>query len=139
MEKTNVMVELYICGDEKLNPYEISKLLKIEPTLIRLKGEDIKGFSHKWKDNHWELNTGYKNSYDINKQILTLYNKLKDKKDIIKSILENKTAYSEFMIVVNVEQGQFPAMYFKKEFIEFLAYTGVEVGFDMYFFSDAPD
>ena len=40
-----------------------------------------------------------------------------------------------FMIVIKIENGELPAMYFKKEFIAFASEINAEIGFDTYIFS----
>lgn len=133
MNKTNVMVEFTIVGDE-FDPHLITEKLKIKPTQYWIKGEQVRGRNEKIKrkETSWIISTGYEESLDINEQLEKIVELIKDKKTILKKLeMESNLEYI-FGIVVNVENNEKPAMYFNRKFIEFANNINAEFYIDLY-------
>lgn len=116
-----------------MNFGEITLLLDVKPTTTRSKDTfPIKEFAN----DYWNFDTEYENSLDINDQLAKITNVFLDKGEVLNGICDKFNAKCGFVIVVNVENGEFPAMYFNTNFIQFAASINAEVGFDPYFYSD---
>lgn len=131
-KETNVKVEFFICATE-LNFDEITLLLDVTPTSIRSKNTFMIG---EFAKDYWNIETDYEDSLDINNQLVKITNVIFDKSDIINKICSKFNAKCGFNIVVNVENGEFPAIYFETGFIKLAASINAEIGFDPYFYSD---
>lgn len=133
MDRTNVMVEFIIIGEE-FDPNFVTKKLKIEPDEIWVKGDSIIGRNIERKDTTWSINTGYEESLDINEQLEKIINLINDKKNILKKLKAEYNIEYVFGIVVNVEDNQKPAMYFNNMFIEFVNDIKAEFYIDLYIY-----
>lgn len=134
MDKSNVMVRFSLYGDD-FNPALITKQLKIEPSETYIKGEQIRDGKIKRKETSWSISTKYEISLDINDQINKIMTLLYGKEAIITDLKKKYDLNILFMIVVNIENNDKPAMYFRKSFIHFLSDIDAEVGFDLYVYS----
>ncbi|WP_190323436.1 DUF4279 domain-containing protein [Rummeliibacillus sp. TYF-LIM-RU47] len=68
MEKTHVSVEFAIFG-ESINIEKISKDLNITPTLSYHKGEPTSNPKVFYKEDCWEIDTGYKETFYVVEEI----------------------------------------------------------------------
>lgn len=134
MNTTNVKVEFSIIGDE-FHPSIATEKLKIMPTEWWVKGDEIKGRSHKRVETCWELSTEYEESSDINEQLSKLILILKDKTDELIELKRTNNVDYLFGIVINIENNEKPVMYFNSAFIEFAYNIKAEFYIDLYVFS----
>lgn len=134
MDVTNVKVEFYIIADD-LNLDQITYSLGIAPNHTHHKSEILKSGRVLGYD-VWGIETDYEESLDITDQFNKIIDPLRDKAGKINEILSLYKAECKFCIVVNVENGEFPAMYFDRELIKFMASINAEIEFDPYFYSD---
>ena len=134
MEKTMVMAEFSVSGDN-FKPTDVTRELKLVPTKCWEEG-DITGISKLPKRHtYWEINMGYEESNDIDKQMQKLFNVLKEKTAALKRIkLEFKIEFTT-CIVIKVENGEVPAMHIDPYFINFAHEIGAGIEFDFYYFS----
>lgn len=133
MDKTNLMVEFSIIGDN-FNPDEITKSLGIEPTECYIKGYD-KNRYFKMKESSWSLSTGYIQTVYISDLFDELINKLTSKKDILLELKNKYNLMFKFFVVINIENGEKPAIYLDKEVVSFANYLSAEFDFDLYIYS----
>jgi hypothetical protein len=133
LEKTNVMVEFIITGDE-LNPSVVTEKLKMNPNKCWVKGDDIQGKTFKKKDSCWIVSTGYVESLDINEQLSEIVGLINNKASVLKEIKATNNIDYLFAIVVNVENNEKPAMYFDSKFIEFANDIKSEFYIDLYIY-----
>lgn len=139
MDVTKVMAYFCLVGDH-FPLEEITEVLTIEPTETYTKGDIIEKnrattFSpevRKRVETDWTLSTGYQESYDINDQLKSLLNFLEGKqKDIIR-LKKKYELTSIFIIVIEIENNQTPAMCLEKEIIDYASTIGAEIHFDLY-------
>ncbi|MDD2377029.1 MAG: DUF4279 domain-containing protein [Clostridia bacterium] len=132
MKKTNIKVEFSIYKYEKFDVEDISEILNITP--LETYVEKDKFDEVPIKETSWMIETKYEESYDIRNQINKIFNLLKAKREQLKKISNEYGVNMQFMIVINVENGEYPGMFLDKKFIEFVAYIGGEIQFDTYYF-----
>lgn len=132
LDKTKVMAYFSILGD-KFSLDDVTRTLIIEPTSTHLKGDTVR--NHVRKETDWTLSTGYQESYDINEQLNPLLNQLELK---INELLEIKRLYNVsfmFMVVIQIENNESPAMYLGSRIINFACAINAEIHFDFYVLS----
>ncbi|WP_038705407.1 DUF4279 domain-containing protein [Planococcus sp. PAMC 21323] len=123
-------------------PEKITEELAIQPTETHVKGDIIKKTStttssgtRRWVETDWTLSTGYQESPDINDQLKPLLRSLEGKeKNLIRLKEEYELTYI-FMIVIEIENNEKPAMYFEKDIINFASTIDAEIQFDLYIYS----
>lgn len=143
MEKTNVKVYFSAKADD-FSIKCFSNVLGIEPTRSYTKGETInrpsnpnvttKG-THYRQYTSWEVGTDYEQSYDISEQLDFVLNKLEGKEEELNRLKNNYDLAYRFVIVIQIENNEKPAMYLDSRFIRFANSKGAEVDFDLYVYS----
>lgn len=132
MEKTNIMVEFCILGDE-FNPEEITSKLLIEPSEQYLKGSrNARNIER--KESCWSINTGYLETLFVSEVLDILLDKLASKKELILEIEKEMDLICKFFVVIKIEDKIKPAIYLDKRVIEFADFVGAEFDFDLYIF-----
>ena len=66
------------------------------------------------KETDWTLSTGYQQSYDINNQLYVILKSLEGKTEQLKHLKKKYGLEFLFMIVIQVENNESPAMYLQK-------------------------
>ncbi|KRF51071.1 DUF4279 domain-containing protein [Peribacillus butanolivorans] len=137
------MAYFSVFGDEF--PLEVvTDILGIEPTKTYKKGDIIEKINNpnlvstkirRRKETDWTLSTGYQESYDINNQLNTILKSLEGKTKELKQLKEKYSLEFLFMIVIQVENDEKPAMYLQKNIIDFASLIQAEIHFDLYIFS----
>ncbi|MFD9628989.1 MULTISPECIES: DUF4279 domain-containing protein [Peribacillus] len=137
------MAYFSVFGDEF--PLEVvTDILGIEPTKTYKKGDIIEKINNpnlvstkirRRKETVWTLSTGYQESYDINNQLNTILKSLEGKTKELKQLKEKYSLEFLFMIVIQVENDEKPAMYLQKNIIDFSSLIQAEIHFDLYIFS----
>ncbi|KWW21932.1 hypothetical protein AS888_05470 [Peribacillus simplex] len=122
----------------------VTDILSIEPTKTYKKGDIIEKINNpnlvstkirRRKETVWTLSTGYQESYDINNQLNTILKSLEGKTKELKQLKEKYSLEFLFMIVIQVENDEKPAMYLQKNIIDFSSLIQAEIHFDLYIFS----
>ncbi|WP_203362825.1 DUF4279 domain-containing protein [Bacillus sp. REN10] len=130
---TNVNAEFVIIGDI-FDPNVVTQRLGIEPHGYWIKGEEVPKEPIKRKDTNWWIHTDYEHSFDIMCQLSKLINILQNKKNILKEL---KTTYDLdylFLVVINVEEDEKPAIALDSSFITFASDIGAEFEVDLYIY-----
>ncbi|MEI5909640.1 DUF4279 domain-containing protein [Bacillus spongiae] len=118
--------------------------LVIEPTKTYKKGDVIERpnnphlVSTKIRyriETNWTISTGYQESYDINNQLNVILNSIEGKTEQLKLLKEKYGLEYFFMVVIQVENNEKPAMYLRKNIIDFASSIQAEIHFDLYIFS----
>jgi hypothetical protein len=133
LKMTNVNAKFVIVGDS-FDPKTITEKLGIEPHSFWIKGEDVPGRPIKRKDTNWEICTGYEESLYIMEQIEKLLVILQNKKDILRELKSLYTLDYFFLIVINIEDDEKPAIALSSDFIEFASEIKAEFEVDLYIF-----
>lgn len=84
------------------------------------------------KETDWTLSTGYQESYDINNQLHVILKSLKEKTEQLKQLKKKYDLEFLFMVVIQVENNESPAMYLQKNIIDFASSIQAEIHFDLY-------
>lgn len=134
MDKTSVLVEFKIIGDE-FEPEIITKVLQISPDKYWKKGEQIKNKNSIRNFSCWSIKTGYEESIDINNQLVKIINKIKDKKNELVELKNQNKFYYKIQVVIKIENNEKPAIYLNRDIIGFLNDIKAELDFDLYIYS----
>lgn len=134
------MAYFNVTGD--IFPVEaISDALNIEPTKTYKKGDVVERLDNPnlvstknlyRKRTDWTLSTGYQESYDINDQLHVILKSLEGKTEQLKQLKKKYDLQFLFMVVIQVENNESPAMYLQKEIINFASSIQAEIHFDLY-------
>ncbi|WP_144611985.1 DUF4279 domain-containing protein [Bacillus cereus] len=134
------MAYFSVTGD--IFPVEvITEALSIEPTSTYKKGDVVARRDNPnlvstkiiyRKETDWTLSTGYQESYDINNQLHVILKSLEGKAEQLKHLKKKYSLEFLFMIVIQVENNESPAMYLQKEIINFASLIQAEIHFDLY-------
>ncbi|MDR6723629.1 hypothetical protein J2W91_002091 [Paenibacillus amylolyticus] len=130
MNKTQVKAYYSLFGDH-FDPTEVTSKLEITPTSITRKREIINA-KHSHPETSWTLSTEYEESLDVNEQLNKVMNVLKDKVDEINTIQIQNQLKSKFFIVIVMENGYTPALYFDSYLIKFADSIHAEIDIDLY-------
>ncbi len=133
MDKTKVKAIFGITG-ESFNPKYITRILGIMPSISWNKGEKGR-LSNIMKYTYWAVETGDDVSYDIDIQLLKIYELLKDKKTILKDIRRELNVEYSVVVVIKVENDEFPAMALHSWIIDFAHDINSEIEFDFYYYT----
>ncbi|WP_128101529.1 DUF4279 domain-containing protein [Paenibacillus sp. DCT19] len=130
MNKTQVKAYYSLFGDY-FDPDEVTSKLEITPTSVTRKG-DIINVKHSHQETSWTVGTEYEESLDVNDQLIKVMNVLKEKTDEINTIQAQNQLKSKFYIVMVMEEGYTPALYFDSNFIKFADSIHAEIDVDLY-------
>lgn len=120
---------------------EITNALRIEPTRTYKKDDVVARRDNPnlvstktlyRKETDWTLSTGYQESYDINNQLHVILQSLEGKTEQLKHLKKKYGLQFLFMVVIQVENNESPAMYLQKEIIDFASFIQAEIHFDLY-------
>lgn len=134
MENTNIKIVFTISAN-MLDFNKITEKIGCRPNYIRKKDEILKNgriFGH----DEWAIETDYEESLDVLIQLNKIVDTILNKSSIIKELCKEFNATCGFLIIINIENGIFPAMYLDSGFINFASSMNAEIGFDIYFYSD---
>ncbi|KFF63651.1 DUF4279 domain-containing protein [Pectobacterium brasiliense] len=134
MDKTKVKAEFSICGDV-FDPGEITKLLGVEPAEVNIKGIISGTRKRPSVETSWSICTEKEESYDVNEQTKKLLFLLKDKTDVLDEIKERYDVTFILSLLVEIENGEKPAIYWTAETNRFLGKIGAESSVDLYIYS----
>ncbi|PXW48367.1 uncharacterized protein DUF4279 [Erwinia sp. AG740] len=134
MNKTTVKAEFSICGDV-FDPHEITEILRIEPTEICLKGFTGGKRKRPTTETSWSKCTEKEESYDVGEQTEKLLSLLKDKVFILNEIKEKYNVIFIFSLLIEVENGEKPAIYWSVDTNRFLGEIGAESSIELYIYS----
>ncbi|CAM3863064.1 MULTISPECIES: DUF4279 domain-containing protein [Bacillus cereus group] len=132
----------YFSATGDIFPLEaITEALSIEPTRTYKKGDVVARRDNPnlvftktlyRKETDWTLSTGYQESYDINNQLHVILKSLEEKTEQLKQLKKKYDLEFLFMVVIQVENNESPAMYLQKEIINFASSIQAEIHFDLY-------
>ena len=131
LEKTTVMIEFTITGDE-FNPEMITKELSLVPKRTWKKGDKVKNGEHLWKYSCWMLSTGYIESFGINVQLQKIIGVLSTKKKELIKIKKELDVDYKMTGVINIRNYETPAIILNSDVIAFMHEIGAEFDIDMY-------
>ncbi|MBJ6363972.1 DUF4279 domain-containing protein [Paenibacillus sp. GCM10012307] len=133
LENTTVAAKFSILGDE-FPTHVITETLNLLPTNVYHKGE-LSKTNRPRQETCWTLGTLYEESFDINNQLNSIISKIKPQTE---NLLQLKAMYSlsfSFMIVIQIENNDKPAIYLEVDTIHFASEIGASINFDYYIYS----
>ncbi len=137
MDKTQVMVEFRILGDE-FEPEIFTSALLINPTSSWKKGENYINQNNmivKKKFSCWTISSGREESLDIGEQLYKVINKLIGKESILVNLKEQYDIDYTIDVIVEIEDSLSPAVYLESKAIKFANDIGATFDFDLYVYS----
>ncbi|QDQ06744.1 DUF4279 domain-containing protein [Bacillus sp. BD59S] len=133
------MAYFSITGD--IFPVEaITDALNIEPTRTYKKGDIVARRDNPnlvstktlyRKETNWALSTGYQESYNINNQLYVILKSLEEKTEPLKQLKKKYDLEFLFMVVIQIENNESPAMYLQKDILDFASSIQAEIHFDL--------
>jgi len=117
-------------GIEPTEAYKKGDLIE-RPATANLASSKIRYRKH----SDWTFSTGYQESYDINNQLNIILKSLEGKSDQLTFLKQKYGLDYLFMVVIQIENNESPAMYLKKEIIDFASLIQAEIHFDLYIVS----
>ncbi|NQX63734.1 DUF4279 domain-containing protein [Paenibacillus qinlingensis] len=112
---------------------EATRTLNIKPTSTHQKGDTVR--NHIKTETDWTLSTDFQESHDINEQLNPLLNQLESKINELQELKNNYDLSLLFMVVIQIENNEKPAMYLKSRIINFASAINAEIHFDLYVLS----
>ncbi|MDQ7235289.1 DUF4279 domain-containing protein [Bacillus pacificus] len=118
----------------------ITNALNIEPTRTYKKGDVVARRDNPnlvstktlyRKETNWTLSTGYQESYDINNQLYVILKSLEEKTEPLKQLKKKYDLEFLFMVVIQIENNESPAMYLQKDILDFASSIQAEIHFDL--------
>ncbi|KNC92566.1 DUF4279 domain-containing protein [Trabulsiella odontotermitis] len=134
MTKTTVKAEFSICGNG-FEPSEITNMLGISPTEIILEGVISGSRKRPSTETSWSVSTDKEQSYDVDIQIQSILSLLKDKVIILREMKEKYKVNFYLMLLIEVEDGEKPAIYWTAETNRFLGKIEAESSVELYVYS----
>ncbi|WP_413376615.1 DUF4279 domain-containing protein [Alkalihalobacillus sp. 1P02AB] len=133
MEKSNAMVYFWLAGDS-FPVEEVTRRLGIIPTESYRKGDVIRYYPiyHTRIETAWKYGTDYQETVDIENQFAQIISPLQMKKEELTAIINDYSIEAGITIVLNILEGQTPALFFTKEVIQFAAELQLEIDVDLY-------
>lgn len=132
MNTSEVKVEFTILSDTLLP--NITNIIDVIPTLEWKVGDKVNtGKNNRVHDcSGWEISTKYEESLDMNEQLNKVVNQMKKSKALLIELLKKHELACKFCIVMKINNGNTPAIYFNHDFIEFAHELHAEIQFDTY-------
>ncbi|MUK90362.1 DUF4279 domain-containing protein [Ornithinibacillus sp. L9] len=139
-EKTKIQVYFRLYGDD-FPLDEVTEKLGLEPTKTEKKGEEIippngrvnPHFRRYYPDTCWEFDIGYEESIDLDEQLDKFMRSFRSKTFLINELREKYDLKSFIQVVLQVENGESPALRLNKKIIRFAHQIQTEfIDFDMY-------
>lgn len=131
----------YFSATGDIFPLEaITEALSIEPTRTYKKGDVVARRDNPnlvstktlyRKETNWTLSTGYQESYDINNQLYVILKSLEEKTEPLKQLKKKYDLEFLFMVVIQIENNESPAMYLQKDILDFASSIQAEIHFDL--------
>lgn len=83
----------------------------------------------------WEISTGNEESFDINDQLLKIYNLLKDKVSVLNELRGEYNLSYTIEIIPKIEDNEKPALYLDNYIIDFAHEIKAIIDIDLYIYS----
>lgn len=146
MEKylTQIKIILSVFGDG-FAPLSLSEYIKITPTDFWNKGDEvplIKGLTRKGnsvplkKESGWEYSTDYIETLDFEEVAEIIIDKFDEKAFEIEKYVQQKGLNVKIFVVIKIVDGQVPALFFNRKFIELANQLKAEIDTDIYVMSN---
>ena len=133
MEKSNVKVYFSATADD-FSVEDFTNKLGVKPTRTFNKDTNVTG-THYRLYTRWIFGTEYKESINIDKQLNCVLSQLVGKEGELNRLKKKYDLDYRFVIVIQIENNETPAIYLDSRFIRFANLIGAEVEFDQYIFS----
>lgn len=124
-----IQAVFYISGKD-FEPDEITKMINIKPSSCRsMRNAPVKEYAKSF----WALKTEKEDSKTISCILQQLIDMLKEKEDLILSVIEKYNCKIRFTINIWIEDGERLEMLLTRENLEFVNEIGADIAFDLFF------
>ena len=131
--KSTIELRLTLVGND-FNVELVTKTLGITPNFTRDKKEILKN-GKEFGDTEWGVAFQKHPSWDIEEHFNEMLRLFKGKEEKLVEVAEKCNAEWNLVYVIEIENGDKPAIGFTKSMISFLYDIKAEVGFDYYIYS----
>lgn len=129
--KTEIKCYLTIFGEE-FDSKKFSESIKLDQSTFWIKGDKSKNTKFIRKQSGWKYSTPYIETLYIEEVFGLILTKFSSKKEIIKKAINEHNAKVKLYIVLEIFDGNTPAVYFDREFLSFINEIEAEIDFDIY-------
>ncbi|MBC2259867.1 DUF4279 domain-containing protein [Listeria booriae] len=130
MQKTKIKIEFNVIAD-MFDLDEFSTAIGMTPDESWLKGEKIKNTNRTKLETCWTICVPYKESFDVNDQLNEFLQRMGDLADRLGQIREDFKVEYLISILITIKENMSPAIYFEKEFLDFLSKSGTTFDIDL--------
>ena len=128
--RTNVKAYFSLFGDD-FPLDDVSLMLDTQPTETRAKGQ-LSRNNTIINETSWTLGTEYEESLDVSEQLNKIVKRLIHKVDTINQLQQNYNLRCKFVIVIKIEDGMTPSLFFDQRIIEIISKLKAEIDIDLY-------
>jgi hypothetical protein len=129
--QTEINIEFTIYGDD-FDPHAFAQAINLTPVRLALKGEQTPHKNATYKESFWEYASGYTKSLDFEEVFSKLKLGLEPHLDDIVSFVTSHPVQTKFDIVVKIDNGECPGLFFNKEFLNLVYRLQAEIDIDLY-------
>jgi hypothetical protein len=134
MKKTNIKIRFVIFNDLDINLDAISNAVGCKPTLSYHKQDKIRDNLYR-KNNAWEYSTDYIETLYIDEILDTFTTILKPNISKLKGCILKYKLQTKFYLVINIINGQSPALVFSEDFIHLCSDLNATIDTDLYVYN----
>ncbi len=131
LQQTSIKVYLLIFGDA-FDPNVLTNLVELTPTAIGIKGQAVDEKGINYKDTFWEFSVGPLISLSFEEVCDILLDAINGSESIVFQFMKVHNLSAKFVIVVEIADGQAPALYFNRTFLKTIEQLEAEIDIDMY-------
>ena len=133
MEQTSFYTYMKLAGDDDFSLDEVTKRLAIEPTDVWHVGDKIRPNSPLERFyTCWKYKVGPVQSLDIDDVLNPLYDQFHSKVDTINALKEQYNLSVRIVVVIEIENGNKPALTIAPAFSHFASRIGAHIEVDLY-------
>ena len=136
MEQTSFYTYIKLAGSDDFPLDEVTKRLQIEPTGAWRVGEKVRPNSPLERlYTCWKYKIGPVQSLDVDDVLVPLYEQFHSKADVINALKEQYDLSVRIVVVIEIENGEKPALTIAPTFSQFASSVGAEIDIDLYAYS----
>lgn len=130
---TKIKLIMTVYGD-LLDPHYFSKLVKITPTSFWFKGDSIpnRKINLVRKETCWEYSSEFLETLFLEDLTISISDKFNPSIEKISNYITKNFLETKIFLVIEIINKETPAIFFSKEFLEFVTKMNGEIDVDMY-------
>lgn len=136
MEQTSIYAYIKLEGNDDFPVDEVTKRLQIEPTDAWRVGDKVRpNHPHERLYTCWTYKVGPVLSFDVEDVLAPLFERFYLKGDIIQALKAQYDLHARIVVVINIENGETPALTIAPAFSQFASNIEADVDIDLYVYS----